>query len=160
MKLYEINAAIEAALENAIDQETGEVLDEQLLAAYEQLQIDRGTKVENIGLFIKNIESDAEAIKAEAKALSSRAKGAERKAESLRAYLQWCLNGEKFQTPRLSVSYRRSQKVDAPDVFKLPEEYRRYLDPEADKTKIKDALKAGTEVPGATLIDSVSMIIK
>ena len=65
MTLYEINNAIIQELEGAVDPETGEIVDEALLAEYEQLQLDRETKVENVGLYIKNLEADAKAIRDE-----------------------------------------------------------------------------------------------
>lgn len=162
MTLYEIDKAIQEALEGAVDPESGEIIDEELLAAYDQLRMDRDQKVENIGLYIKNLEADAAAIKAEAKNLTARAKAAENKAEHLRNYMQFCLNGQKFQSPRLSVSFRRSQKVEVDQnrLFEIPEDYLRYKDPEVDKKRVSEALKAGEDIPGCTLVDSVSMIIK
>lgn len=162
MTLYEIDKAIQEALEGAVDPESGEIIDEELLAAYDQLRMDRDQKVENIGLYIKNLEADAAAIKAEAKNLTARAKAAENKAEHLRNYLQFCLDGQKFQSPRLSVSFRHAKKVEVdPDMLDaIPEQYLRFKDPEPDKKAIGDALKAGEEIPGCGLVESVSMIIK
>lgn len=162
MKLYEINHEIEDLLEKFIDPDTGEILDEQLAAAYDTLQMARSEKIENIGLFIKDLEAEAKAIKEEAKNLTARAKAAENRADSLKAYLQYCLGGEKFKTPTLSVSYRKSQKVEVDEnrLFEVPEQYLRYKDPEVDKTAVKKALVAGESVPGCTLVDSVSVIIK
>lgn len=162
MTLYEIDRAIEDTLLLAIDPETGEVKDEALLDQFEQLQMDRDQKIENIGCFIKNLEADAAAIKAEAKNLAARAKAAENKAEHLREYLQFCLGGEKFNTPRLAVSFRHSKKVEVdPDrLYDIPEEYLRYKEPEPDKKAIGDALKAGQDIPGCELVENVSMIIK
>lgn len=162
MTLYEIDNAIREVLENAADPETGELVDEALLEQYDKLIMDRDQKVENIGLYIKNLEADAAAIKAEAKNLTARAKAAENKAEHLRNYMQFCLNGQKFQSPRLSVSFRRSQKVEVDQnrLFEIPDDYLRYKDPEVDKKRVSEALKAGEDIPGCTLVDSVSMIIK
>ena len=162
MTLYEINQEIQAALEAAVDPDTGEIIDDEMLAAYDKLQMDRETKIENIGCFIKNLEADAKAIKEEAKNLTSRARAAENKADHLRDYLQFCLGGEKFQSPRLSVYFRRSKKVeiDQNRLFDIPEEFLRYKDPEPDKKAISEALKAGQDVPGCELVESTSMIIK
>ena len=162
MTLYEIDRAIEDALLIVTDPETGEILDEELFEQYKQLNMDREQKIENIGCFIKNLEADAAAIKAEAKNLAARAKAAENKAEHLREYLQFCLGGEKFNTPRLAVSFRHSKKVEVdPDrLYDIPEEYLRYKEPEPDKKAIGDALKAGQEIPGCELVENVSMIIK
>ena len=162
MTLYEIDNAIREVLESAADPETGELVDEELLEQYDKLIMDRDQKVENIGLYIKNLEADAAAIKAEAKNLTARAKAAENKAEHLRNYLQFCLDGQKFQSPRLSVSFRRSQKVEVDQnrLFEIPDDYLRHKDPEVDKKRVSEALKAGEDIPGCTLVDSVSMIIK
>lgn len=162
MTLYEIDNAIREVLESAADPETGELVDEALLEQYDKLIMDRDQKVENIGLYIKNLEADAAAIKAEAKNLTARAKAAENKAEHLRNYMQFCLNGQKFQSPRLSVSFRKSQKVEVDQnrLFEIPDDYLRYKDPEVDKKRVSEALKAGEDIPGCTLVDSVSMIIK
>lgn len=162
MTLYEINEAIQEALEKAVDPETGEITNEAVLVEYEQLQMDREQKIENIGCFIKNLEADAKAIKDESKNLAARAKAAENKAERLRSYLEFCLAGEKFQSPRLAVSFRHAKKVEVdPDMLDaIPEQYLRFKDPEPDKKAIGDALKAGEEIPGCGLVDSVSLIIK
>lgn len=157
MTLYEIDQAIIDALEGAIDPETGEVMDDALLASYEKLQEDRDAKIENIGLFIKNLEAEADAVKLEAKKLTARAKASENKAEHLRSYLQWRLAGEKFTTPKLKISYRNSKKVNITDLEALPEEFLRYKEPEPDKTKIKDAIKAGQDVPGAEVVEQTTM---
>ena len=161
MTLYEINGKIAELLEGAVDQETGEI-QEEALAALEDLEIARETKIENVGLFIKNLEADAKAIKEEAKNLTARAKAAENKAEGLRNYLAYCLGGEKFQTPKLAVTFRHSKKVvvDENRLFEIPEEYLRNKEPEVDKKRVSEALKSGEAIPGCTLVDSVTMQIK
>lgn len=162
MTLYEIDKAIIIATEMAVDPETGELVDDAVLKTLEQLQMDRDTKVENIACFIKNLEADAKAIKEEAKNLNARAKAAENKAEHLREYLQFCLAGEKFQSPKAAISFRHAKKVEVdPEMLDaIPEQYLRFKDPEPDKKAIGDALKAGQEIPGCELVESVSMIIK
>ena len=162
MTLYEIDKAILIATEMAVDPETGELVDEAMLKTLEQLQMDRERKIENVGCYIKNLEADAKAIKEEAKTLAARARAAENKAEHLRNYLQFCLGEQKFQTPRLAVSFRHGKKVEVDDSYldAIPEQYLRFKDPEPDKKAIADALKAGEEIPGCELVESVSMIIK
>ena len=162
MTIYEIDNAIQEALEAAIDPETGELTDEALLADLEELQMERNQKVENIICFIKNLDGDAKAIRDEEKALAARRKTAERRSDSLRKYLQWALGGEKFSSARGSVSFRRSKQVEVDEnrLFEVPEQYLRYKDPEPDKKAISEALKAGEEVPGCRLVENVSMIIK
>lgn len=56
--LYEIDSAVMAC----VDEETGEILDEERL---DTLLMERNRKLEGVALWIKNLESDAAAIKAE-----------------------------------------------------------------------------------------------
>ena len=153
MKLYEIDQAII----DCIDMETGEVINEELLNG---LQMERDAKIENVALWIKELKAEAEALKAEKLAFAERQKVAENKMESLKKWLAYALNGEKFKTVRASVTFRTTEKVEVADIFKLDENYVRYKDPEADKDAIKKAIKAGQVVAGATLVPSTSVIIK
>ena len=155
MTLYEINQQI-AEFNFQVDEETGEILNTMQL---DELIMAREDKAENVALFIKNLRAEAEAIKAEEKALASRRKQTERKAESLADYLQYCLDGDKLKTPKVSVSYRKSVRVECDDISKVPEQYLRYKAPELDKTAIKNAIKAGEET-GCRLEEYSSMTIK
>lgn len=140
------------------DKETGEILDEQ---AFEALQMERNEKIENIALWVKNLTSEAEALKAEEKAFYERRKSAENKAESLKRYLDSALNGQKFSTTKVAISYRKSTSVDVLDIEKLPEAYRKTVTTvSADKTAISAALKAGELVDGATLVEKNNLSIK
>lgn len=153
MKLYEIDQAIM----DCIDMETGEIINEELL---NDLQMERDTKIENVALWIKELKAEAEALKAEKMAFAERQKVAENKMESLKKWLAYALNGEKFKTVRASVTFRTTDKVEIADIYKLDENYLRYKEPEADKDAIKKAIKAGQEVAGATLVSNTSVIIK
>ena len=153
MKLYEINQAIM----DCVDAETGEIIDTEQL---DKLQMERETKVENVACWIKDLKAEAEALKNEKQALAERQKVAENKMESLKKYLAYALDGKAFKSTRASVSFRKSQKVEIADIYKVDENYLRYKEPEADKTAIKEALKAGKTVEGATLVENTSVIIR
>ena len=159
MTLYEIDKALMAAFDAAVDTETGEIIDEGAYADFCQLDMDRDAKIENIGLWIKDLKADVDALKAEEHNLADRRRAKENKAEGLRRYLAYALDGQKFETAKLKVGYRKSQQVEV-DMAELPDEYFRFRDPEPDKTKIKAALKAGTAIPGAELVERQNMIIK
>lgn len=157
MTLYEIAEEIM----NVFDPETGEILDEQKLAS---LEMEHDKKVENIALYIKNLESDAEQIKAEKNALATREKSAKNKAESLRKYLSSYLAGQKFSTPKVAISFRSSTSVEA-DVGALlgsdvGRGYLKYTEPTADKMAIKKALQEGIELPGCALVTNQNMQIR
>ena len=158
MKLYEI----ENAILDCIDLETGEVIDTERLDA---LQMERDAKIENVALWIKDLKAEAEAIKAEKMALAERQKVAENKAESLKNWLAYALDGKKFNTARCAISFRKTEKVEISDVgmirlMKEHDELLTYRDPEPNKTAIKQALKDGLTVQGVQLVQNMSTIIK
>ena len=161
MTLYEINTAIENCFIEEIDPETGEiiteVLDEDRL---DELKMAKSEKIENVACWIKNLASDVEALKNEETKLAKRRKTMENKIESLKNYLQWACDGEKFNGIRAAVSFRNSQSVAVDDVTQIPELYMRVKTvSEPDKAMLKKVL-ATTNVPGVHLENKLSTIIK
>lgn len=116
MNLYEINSALQAAVDDCIDPETGEILDESLLDAIDELQMTRDEKIENLCLYIKNLRSDADQLKAEKQAFAKRQAAAEAKADRLTRYLSDVLAGEKWKAAdgRAAISYRKTASVPSP----------------------------------------------
>lgn len=153
MNLYEI----ENEILNCVDMETGEIVDIEKL---ESLQMERDQKIENIGCWIKNLLADAKALKEEKDNLAARQKSAENKVASLKAYLSSYLNGEKFKTAKVSISYRKSDSVDISEGAVIPEEYLKYSDPTPDKIGLKAALKAGEKFPGISIVTSSNIQIE
>lgn len=156
MTLYEIDNAI---LE-CVDLETGEIIDCERL---EQLQMAFDEKVENIACWIKDLSAEAKAIKEEKDNLCQRQRAAENKAQSLKNYLSFALNGSKFKTPKVSISYRRSEAIEINDIGDIPAEFikPRVLRPEdASKTDIKEAIKSGQDVPGAVLVEKNNIQVR
>ena len=159
MKLYEIDNAIM----ECIDMETGEVIDIDKL---NELQMEREAKIENVVLWIKDLKAEAEAIKSEKLALADRQKAAENKVESLKKWLAYALNREKFDTARCSVSFRNTESVEVTDeglenlMRGGNDELLTYKKPEPNKTAIKQAIKDGLSVAGVQLVQNVSTIIK
>lgn len=153
MKLYEINEAIM----NCIDLESGEILDE---TALEKLQMEKSEKFENVGLWIKNLEADIKMIGEEIDNLNARKTAKKNKAESLKSFLSFALNGEKFETPKLSVSWRKSESVNIAEDATLPGEYLVPVEPRPDKTLLKKVLKDGAKIAGVELITKQNIQIK
>lgn len=158
MKLYEIDNAIL----DCIDTETGEIIDIDKL---NELHLERDAKIENVACWIKDLKAEAEAIKAEKLALAERQKAAENKAESLKKWLAYALDGEKFKTARCSVSFRKTESVEVTEegleaLMKGHDELLTYKAPEPNKTAIKQAIKDGLNVAGVQLVQNVSTIIK
>lgn len=155
--LFEIDKAI-MDFEFDIDEETGEILNASDL---DDLKMAREQKIENIGLYYKNLVAEAEMVKAEAKNMADRQKRLERKAESLKNYLAYALQGEKFSTPKIAVSYRKSESVSIPDETLIDDKYCNVsIVKKPDKKVIKDALKSGKKVKGAELIVKNNISVK
>lgn len=159
MTLYEIDSRMKTAFDAAIDPETGEILDEQMLYLFEHLQLDRDKKIENLGLFIKDLKAEAEMLGNEADAFARRKRSAERKAEWLKKYLEQVMNGERYKSTKVVISYMNYKSVQIDDMDAIPDEYKR-VRVEPNKVDIKAALKDGEEIPGASLVESRSMVIK
>lgn len=162
MRLYEIVEELESLLMlesgNFVNEATGEILTKE---AVDELEMAKEEKIENCLLFAKNMNAEAEMIDAEIKKLEARKKTCKNKADWCKAYVQNVLNGEKFKTARVAVSYSKRTKLEfTGDIYKVPENFLRYKEPELNKTAITEALKAGQEVYGCQLVPSVSMTIK
>lgn len=162
MTLYDIDSGI-AELLSAVDPETGELLCDD--SALDALLMERTAKIENIACYIKNLRADAAAIRAEEKALAERRQKAERSAERLSAYLAHALGGERFETPRCSVSFRSSVAVELSPGFtewakQHDDSLLRYKEPEPDKAAIKAALTSGRELECARLSRNTSVTVR
>ena len=145
---------------NCVDDETGEIIDS---AALDALNMERDAKIEGVACLIKDLKAEAEALKAEKQALADRQKKAENKAESLKEWLAFALNGQKFSSPKAAVSFRKSKSVEITDINALAMENDDliiYQEPKPDKTAIKNAINSGRTVHGAELVENVSVIIK
>lgn len=153
MNLYEIDERIL----DCVDVETGEIFD---IDKFEELSIEREVKIENICLWIKNLTAEAEAIKAEKLNLEARQKAKNNKIDSLKKYISTYLEGSKFETARVKVSFRKSESLEYEDIYKIPEEYLKYKEPEVNKTELKNALKKGLKVEGVSIVEKQNIQIK
>lgn len=157
MTIYEIDQSI-ASL---VDPETGEISD---FDAFAGLQMEREAKVESMALWVKNLNAEADAIKAEKDNLADREKSLRNKIERLRNYLSEILQGEKFSSPKVAISYRKSTAVEIADeaefISRGPKEYLIPQPPKIDKKAISEILKAGKEIPGASLVERNNIQIK
>ena len=152
--LYEIDQGI---LE-CIDLETGEVIDPERLC---DLQMERSQKIENVVLWIKNLESDAVAFKAEKDAFAYREAAAKKKVEGLKKWLSTALEGQKFSTDRCAVSFRKSVQVDIQDEAIIPQDLMvQTVTFKPDKNAIKELLKNGQQVSGCCLVENMNPQIK
>ena len=133
MTIFDIDRNFAAIMEDIMlvfDEETGEVTDidrfEELKRNLDELQEERNTKISNIACWYKQLVAEADAIKTEKMNLAKRQQVAENKAESLKKYLEYALQGEKFEDARCKISYRRSEGIHFCEGFdgeSLPDEF-------------------------------------
>ena len=156
--IYEINEQIQ----DCLNSETGEFDEERFNGLMELKE----TKIEQLLCFYKNVVAMAKSMKEEEKSLKERREAEERKAENLKRYIQYALDGEKFKTPKVSVSYRSTQSVEVSDNFISwaiatgHDTLLKHKEPEVSKTAVKEAILAGEKDIPARIVDGVSMTIK
>lgn len=153
MNIYEVDAAIA----DCVDQETGEILDEQALDA---LVMERNKKIENVACWIKDLKAEGNAIREEEKALAERRRVAESKVESLKKWLGYALGGEKFKTSKVSVSYRKSKSVQVIDEKAIDDKFLIPQPAKLNKKMVSEYIKNGMAVPGCELEEKINLQVR
>ena len=161
MTLYEIDSAITAL----VDPETGEITD---LDALNNLQMERDAKIENVACWMKNLKAEAEAIKAEEQTLKERRDKLTNRADGLKAWLAYVLDGQKFETPKCAITWRKSTAVNVTDNDALiawakangRDDMLKFKEPEIVKKAVGDYIKAGGTLPGAEITESLNVGVK
>lgn len=158
MSIYEIDDSIMSL----VDMETGEIEDER---RFDELQMERRQKVENIGCYYKNLVAEAKAMKEEEANLAKRRKAVENKAERIRNLLVYALKGEKFESPKVRCSYRKAKSVQVDESFvawarEHADDLLTHKEPTPNRTAIKAALEDGREIEHAEIITSESLQVK
>lgn len=159
MKLYEYTDAVRDVIDRGFcfDAETGEVMFDrenldELRAAYED-------KLEACALYVKDLQAEAEAIREEERRLQERRKVKEGKARHMKAYILGHMQGKSFETARVQLKSRASERVQV-ELDRLPSEYVTVKETKsADKLAIKRALQSGEDVPGAYLEQHTSLTV-
>lgn len=122
---------------------------------------DYENKVENYIKVMKNLEADVEARKNEIKRLTELNKADEKKKDHLKETLSasMILTGhERVDTPLFKVSFRKSQAVEVNELV-LPESYK-VATWKPDKKRLKEDLKNGLEIVGASLVERKNLSIR
>lgn len=146
--------------------ENPEVDEQTIRDTMEGIEGELEIKAEAYAKVILNIESDISVIKSEEKRLADRRKTLENNIKRMKEALQYVMETTgktKFKTELFSFNVQNnapSVVIDV-DVHDLPERFWKVKEPEADKTKIKEALKQGEDLGGiAHLEQSASLRIK
>lgn len=166
MKLYEYAESYRYLLDQV---ENGEYTEDDVKDTLEAIGISTAEAVEQVGKIILEANAGAAALKAEEDRVKARRMALERKEVALKEYLKNALEmmGErKVKTPLITVSIRKN-----PDSVQLTPQFvqwaatsgrddlLRYKEPEPDKRKILEALKAGDKLP-AVIVHSVGVMVR
>ena len=162
--LYELAAEYRADAEKLADMD----LDEQTLAdTLEGLSGELEVKAQNVIMFTRNLEATAAAIKEAEAQMAARRKALENRAAGLRRYVLENMQFagiQKIECPFFKLSIRDNPAaVDIYEPGLIPAQYMKQPEPPPpapDKTAIKAAITAGTEVPGAKLTKGTRLEIK
>lgn len=144
-----------------VEENDGEVTDE-LMIELESLTSDFDTKAETLGVFIKDLRADSEKYKAEKLKLEARQSSATKLADRLVERLQSSMRTTgrtKFSSPKVQISFRNSASVKIVDETLIPEEFWK-VTKEPKKQDIKDAIKAGIEIPGAEIEQNENLWVR
>ena len=149
--VYEIKAGF-YTLTSLIEDET--VSDEDILDAWNNQTDDLKDKFENCCKYIKNVESDIAGLKEEEARLKAKRKSLENSIERFKGLMHETMNAageKKLSCGTFTVSLQKNPEsvvMDEQYIENIPEEYLKYKDPEIDRAKIKEHLKAGVNLEG------------
>lgn len=170
MKLYEIDQMIEQLWESAYDPETGEILvdTDELSKQLEALEMERQDVLQYVAKLLLNVRSDAAALKAEEKRLAEKRKKLESRDERLVKVLERACKGEKTDLGVATVKYTKTTSTNVTDgaaacKWLLEKGYKdavKQSDPVVIKDEVKKLIKAGNQVPGCALVESVSCSVR
>jgi hypothetical protein len=143
-------------------------LDAQTVAdTLESISGDLEQKAVAVAMVARNFDASAAAIKDAEAQMAARRKAIENRAAGLRAYLLNCMQAtgiKRIECPHFALALRDNPPaVEVFDAAQIPAEFMRQPEPPpptADKAAIKEALKAGREVPGARLTQGQRIDIK
>lgn len=160
MKLYQI-AQNYKNLEQLLNNE--EVPKNILEEALNSVSDDINVKSENICKVLKNINADIVALKEEEKRLATLRKSLENKYKNLFNYLEMTLkqlNIKKIDSKYFKISIAKNPpKLILSKDFKADSKYIK-IEETINNTAIKEDLKQGVQIDGATLIQEESLRIK
>ena len=124
-------------------------------------------KADNYAKVIRQIESDVNGLKAEIERLQARKTAAQNNIDRMKANLEQMMiatDKTKFKTELFSFGIQKNPAkvvMDEQYIENVPEEYLKYKDPEIDRKKIAEDLKAGKDLNGiAHLEQSESLRIR
>jgi hypothetical protein len=163
LKIYNIPEALEEAFSAiSVDEETGEIVGKDV---FDNLVIDAQMKVEGAAKYCKVLDAQINAMKEASNAIQKRIKQAEKAQEFFKAcilrYME-TTGTKKIEAPDILIKTGKNPpSVEIYDESLIPADFvKSKMVTSISKTDIKNAIKAGEEVPGARLTESTRVIIK
>lgn len=120
-------------------------------------------KMLNIAKIIRNLKGYVSMVEEEEKRLKNKKTILKNQINFLNDYIKTnltSLNIKKLDLGVFKLSLRKSESVEILDLNAISKEYLKFKDPEPNKIEIKKAIKNGTVVNGARLIENESLVIK
>lgn len=141
--------------------DTEEEMQEALLTL-QGLNTAIGEKLSNCCGYLKGLKAFEDVLDSEIERLTKKREVLRKKQEGFKAYMQSILiAGEKWTDGRHSIAWRASESVEITDEALIPEQYlRQKVTVVPDKIEIKNHLKIGATIPGATLKQTQNLNIK
>ncbi len=160
--LYGITAELNDIL-SQLEELGGEITPEleQALAINEEQFV---AKAEDYGHAILNLKGMAAAAKAEKDRLAALQKfyeNAQKRLIDALSNAMQVFGHDKVENATMRLSLRHTTATEVDDLDQVPAEYKTTkVEVVADKTAIKKAIQSGEDVPGAHLVENVSLQIK
>ena len=156
-ELYELLTA-----ELPEDEEQQEILERIIADTMESIGIEE--KLESYAAVINQLSADVDMLKREETRLANRRKTIEsniaRMKGAVMGYMD-AIGSTKEKAGTFTISFRKSNIVDIENTELIPDEYIKIVtEPKLDKVAMKNAMKDGITIPGASLVESRSVQIK
>ena len=149
-----------------------QMMTDALLDTLDAVDGEMEDKLASCGAFVKQLAAEADALDAEIKSLRYRSAAKKREIDSFKTYIMGCMENadvKKVDKPLAKLTIRQNaESVEVTDEKNFidwaqrndRDDLLRYSTPDINKTAVKDAIRSGTELPGAQIVRTKSLIIK
>ena len=162
MNLKDIELEISNIL--AVAEELDEDQQPAALEYLDQLALMEAEKVDGISFVVRKRANEIDWMKDEEARLRQRRQAMENRLIQFKAYLKDIMQSQglqKIKGNKASIFLRQSEAVEIDHAAELPEKFFNIrVEQIPDKAKIKEAIKSGSTVPGASLVQKLSAVIR
>ena len=169
--LYPLDMQIEMLMSSFVDEDTGELkcTEEEMEKSVADLGMDFDKKILALRnsyleteLAAKKVGAEAKVLRDEAANVQKRANTLQNRADRIKRFVAYLLNGDKFEKDGAKISYRKSEECVIDDEFVVWAKTNRpeLLDMKARKADIKAAIKSGDAVRYAHIEERSNIQIK